>query len=155
MLFIELGIWTRPSKLLSSVVFKFEYLYATLIRLPRLELRKTKGGKVTREPVPVKGRSIVIAFVEDLDGYKFELIERQPTHEPLCQVMLRVSDLDHSINFYEKAFGMKLFRTRDNPQYKVISILHSICKIEPVNCVFSYNSHDEVTDYDKGNARPG
>lgn len=33
------------------------------------------GGKVTREAGPVKGGSTVIAFVEDPDGYKVELIE--------------------------------------------------------------------------------
>ena len=33
------------------------------------------GGKVTREPGPVKGGTTVIAFVEDPDGYKIELIE--------------------------------------------------------------------------------
>ncbi|MBA0810339.1 hypothetical protein Gohar_002343 [Gossypium harknessii] len=67
-----------------------------------VELIKAKGGKVTREPGPVKGGSTVIAFIEDPDGYKFELIERGPTPEPLCQVMLRVGDLDRSITFYEK-----------------------------------------------------
>ena len=34
------------------------------------------GGKVTREPGPVKFGTTVIAFVEDPDGYKIELIER-------------------------------------------------------------------------------
>jgi lactoylglutathione lyase len=34
------------------------------------------GGKVTREAGPVKGGGSVIAFVEDPDGYKIELIER-------------------------------------------------------------------------------
>ncbi|MFL6627713.1 MAG: lactoylglutathione lyase [Vitreoscilla sp.] len=33
------------------------------------------GGKVTREPGPVKGGTSVIAFVEDPDGYKIELIQ--------------------------------------------------------------------------------
>lgn len=36
----------------------------------------TYGGKVTREAGPVKGGTTVIAFVEDPDGYKIELIER-------------------------------------------------------------------------------
>jgi len=35
------------------------------------------GGKVTREPGPVKGGTTVIAFVEDPDGYKIEFIERK------------------------------------------------------------------------------
>lgn len=67
-----------------------------------MELIRAKGGKITREPGPVKGGRSVIAFVEDPDGYKFELIERGPTPEPLCQVMLRVGDLNRSIEFYEK-----------------------------------------------------
>ena len=33
------------------------------------------GGKVTREPGPVKGGTSIIAFVEDPDGYKIELIQ--------------------------------------------------------------------------------
>ncbi|HKC30773.1 MAG TPA: lactoylglutathione lyase [Burkholderiales bacterium] len=47
------------------------------------DLRKTcdaarhKGGKVTREPGPVKGGTSMIAFVEDPDGYKIEFIERR------------------------------------------------------------------------------
>jgi len=36
---------------------------------------RTAGGRVTREPGPVKGGKTVIAFVEDPDGYKIELIE--------------------------------------------------------------------------------
>ncbi len=38
---------------------------------------KAAGGNVTREPGPVKGGSTVIAFVQDPDGYKIELIERK------------------------------------------------------------------------------
>ena len=39
---------------------------------------KAKGGNVTREAGPVKGGTTVIAFVQDPDGYKIELIERRP-----------------------------------------------------------------------------
>jgi lactoylglutathione lyase len=35
------------------------------------------GGLVTREAGPVKGGTTVIAFVQDPDGYKIELIERR------------------------------------------------------------------------------
>ena len=34
------------------------------------------GGKVTREAGPVKHGTTIIAFVEDPDGYKIELIQR-------------------------------------------------------------------------------
>ncbi|GAB6081020.1 MAG: lactoylglutathione lyase [Hydrogenophilus thermoluteolus] len=35
------------------------------------------GGKVTREPGPMKHGTTVIAFVEDPDGYKIEFIEKK------------------------------------------------------------------------------
>jgi lactoylglutathione lyase len=35
------------------------------------------GGAVTREAGPVKGGTTVIAFVQDPDGYKIELIEHR------------------------------------------------------------------------------
>ena len=38
---------------------------------------KAKGGVVSREAGPVKGGSTVIAFVQDPDGYKIELIEHK------------------------------------------------------------------------------
>lgn len=114
---------------------------------------KAKGGTVTREPGPVKGGSTVIAFVKDPDGYLFEIIQRGPTPEPLCQVMLRVGDLERSIKFYEKvsliichfnpiveevslvylfgllfyiqALGMRVVKKTDRPEQKVI--LNSYC----------------------------
>ena len=41
------------------------------------EAVRAKGGVVTREAGPVKGGTTVIAFVQDPDGYKIELIERK------------------------------------------------------------------------------
>ncbi|HHR6128605.1 TPA: lactoylglutathione lyase [Providencia alcalifaciens] len=41
------------------------------------------GGNVTREAGPVKGGTTVIAFVEDPDGYKIELIENKSASEGL------------------------------------------------------------------------
>ncbi|MBL0075515.1 MAG: lactoylglutathione lyase [Rhodocyclaceae bacterium] len=38
---------------------------------------KQRGGKVSREAGPMKGGTSVIAFVDDPDGYKIELIERK------------------------------------------------------------------------------
>ena len=37
---------------------------------------KVAGGNVTREAGPVKGGNTLIAFVQDPDGYKIELIQR-------------------------------------------------------------------------------
>ena len=41
------------------------------------------GGKITREPGPVLGGSTEIAFVEDPDGYKIELIQSKAASEGL------------------------------------------------------------------------
>ncbi|MCG0993779.1 lactoylglutathione lyase [Acetobacter indonesiensis] len=41
-----------------------------------VEKVRAGGGKVTREAGPVKFGTSVIAFVEDPDGYKIELIQR-------------------------------------------------------------------------------
>ena len=38
---------------------------------------KQKGGRVTREAGPMKHGQTIIAFVEDPDGYKIELIQRK------------------------------------------------------------------------------
>lgn len=114
-----------------------------------VDLIKAKGGKVTREPGPVKGGKTVIAFIEDPDGYKFELLERGPSPEPLCQVMLRVGDLDRSINFYEKAFGMELLRKRDNPDYKYAIAMMGYGP-EDKNAVLELTYNYGVTEYDKG-----
>jgi lactoylglutathione lyase len=40
------------------------------------EAVRAGGGRVTREAGPVKFGTTIIAFVEDPDGYKIELIER-------------------------------------------------------------------------------
>ena len=39
---------------------------------------KAKGGTVTREAGPMKHGTTVIAFVQDPDGYKIELIQKRP-----------------------------------------------------------------------------
>jgi len=38
---------------------------------------KSRGGKVTREPGPMKHGTTVIAFVEDPDSYKIEFVQRK------------------------------------------------------------------------------
>ena len=37
---------------------------------------RAAGGTITREPGPVKGGTMLIAFVTDPNGYKIELIQR-------------------------------------------------------------------------------
>ncbi|KAM1884031.1 hypothetical protein ACFX13_005315 [Malus domestica] len=111
---------------------------------------RAKGGTVTREPGPVKGGKSIIAFVKDPDGYMFEIIQRPSTPEPLCQVMLRVGDLERSIKFYEKALGLKLLRTIDRPNTLAIAILGY--KEEDQTTILELTYNYGVTEYTKGNA---
>jgi lactoylglutathione lyase len=46
-------------------------IYATCAQL------REAGAKIVREPGPVKFGTTVIAFIEDPDGYKIELIEKK------------------------------------------------------------------------------
>ncbi|KAI9127614.1 hypothetical protein K1719_000607 [Acacia pycnantha] len=112
---------------------------------------RAKGGNITREPGPVKGGTSVIAFVKDPDGYIFEIIQRESTPEPLCQVMLRVGDLERSIKFYEKALGMKVVKRVDRPEYKyTLAMLGYAEEHETTVLELTYNYG--VTEYTKGNA---
>ena len=43
---------------------------------------KQKGGKVVREAGPMKHGTIIIAFVEDPDGYKIEFIQKGTIEYP-------------------------------------------------------------------------
>ncbi|XP_058785178.1 lactoylglutathione lyase GLX1-like isoform X2 [Vicia villosa] len=116
----------------------------------KVDIVKAKGGKVIRESGPVKGGSIVTASVEDPSGYRFELLERRLTREPLCQVMLRVGDLDRVIAFYEKAVGMKLLRKIDNPEDKnTVAVLGYGPEANGPVLELTYNYG--ITNYDKGN----
>lgn len=115
---------------------------------------KSKGGIVSREPGPVKGGKTNIAFVKDPTGYSWELIERLgEISEPIAQVMLRVGDLDKSIKFYTEALGMKLLRTRENPEYKYTLAFLGYGD-EQSNTVFelTYNWGKDSSNYAKGDA---
>jgi len=60
-----------PGNGYGHMAFGVEDIYATCEKIKEI------GGKVTREPGPMKHGSTVIAFVEDPDSYKIELIERK------------------------------------------------------------------------------
>ncbi|MEX5763967.1 lactoylglutathione lyase [Proteus mirabilis] len=47
------------------------------------EAIRQAGGNVTREAGPVKGGTTIIAFVEEPDGYKIELIENKSASQAL------------------------------------------------------------------------
>ena len=49
-------------------------IYATCDKI------KIRGGKITREPGPMKHGTTIIAFVEDPNGYKIELIQAKTDH---------------------------------------------------------------------------
>lgn len=53
------------------MAFGVDDIYATCDKIEKL------GGKVIRPPGPMKHGTTVIAFIEDPDNYKVELIERK------------------------------------------------------------------------------
>jgi lactoylglutathione lyase len=57
------------------IALEVEDIYATC------NVIENQKGKITRPPGPVKGGKTVIAFVEDPDGYKIELIEKKDNPE--------------------------------------------------------------------------
>lgn len=114
-----------------------------------VDLIKAKGGRVIREAGAIRGDQAE-TFVEDPDGYKFKLLEKGPTREPLCLVMLRVGDFDRAINFYRRAFGMELLRKEDNPDDKYAVALMGYGP-EDKDAVLELTYNYGVTEYDKGN----
>ena len=65
--------------------------------------------------------------------------------------MLRVGDLDRSIKFYTEVLGMKLIRTRENPDYKyTLAFLGYTNEDEGPVMELTYNWGQ--TEYAKGNA---
>jgi len=113
---------------------------------------KQAGGNVTREPGPVKGGKTEIAFVTDPDGYKIELIQRDPSEwkAKLLHCMLRVDDLEETQTFYEKAFGMKRLRCSDNEEYKY-SLGFQGFEEEKKATVFEWTKNWDRKGYEKGN----
>ena len=68
--------WDRNSYNLGDgyghIALQTENIYETCEKI------RSAGGKITREPGPMKHGATVIAFVEDPNGYKIELIEAKP-----------------------------------------------------------------------------
>lgn len=61
----------EPGSAFGHIAIEVEDAYAACVKI------KQRGGKVVREAGPMKHGSTVIAFVEDPDGYKIELIQKK------------------------------------------------------------------------------
>lgn len=69
----------------------------------------------------------------------------------LLHTMLRVGDLQRSIDFYTNILGMKLLRTRDNPEYQyTLAFVGYADESEQAVLELTYNYGQ--TQYDMGNA---
>ena len=69
----------------------------------------------------------------------------------ILHTMLRVGDLQRSIDFYTKVLGMKLLRTSDNPEYKYkLAFLGYGSNPEHAELELTYNYG--VDSYDMGTA---
>ena len=69
----------------------------------------------------------------------------------ILHTMLRVGDLQRSIDFYTKVLGMKLLRTSDNPEYKyTLAFVGYGNNPDHAELELTYNYG--VDSYDLGNA---
>ncbi|KAK9268440.1 hypothetical protein L1049_000190 [Liquidambar formosana] len=115
---------------------------------------RASGGVITREPGPAEGGgSTIYAFVQDPNGYSFELVQRDaPIREPLCQALFNVVDLDRSIEFYQKALGMNLLLRYANPREQfdigMVGYGDDLNQTTVIELRYNYN----VTEYTQGNA---
>ncbi|EWH11053.1 lactoylglutathione lyase [Catenovulum agarivorans DS-2] len=69
----------------------------------------------------------------------------------ILHTMLRVADLDKSIEFYTQVMGMKLLRKHDNPEYKyTLAFIGYADESEQAVIELTYNWG--VSEYDLGTA---
>ena len=68
----------------------------------------------------------------------------------ILHTMLRVGNLDHSIEFYTKVFGMNLIRKRDNEQYRYTLAFVGYGK-ESEGAVLELTHNWDTHEYDLGN----
>ncbi|WP_107873735.1 lactoylglutathione lyase [Pseudoduganella sp. UC29_71] len=69
----------------------------------------------------------------------------------ILHTMLRVGDLQRSIDFYTKVLGMKLLRTSDNPEYKyTLAFVGYGSNPDHAELELTYNYG--VTEYEQGTA---
>ncbi|XP_024933995.2 lactoylglutathione lyase GLX1-like [Ziziphus jujuba] len=117
---------------------------------------RANGGIIEKEPISVEfeGMKLKLGFVKDPDGCTYELIQREDpnTPEPLCQVMLCVEDLDRSINFYEKALGMKQLRRVAWPEYKFAIAFMAYGDNEDETTIIELTYQYGTVKHTKGNA---
>ncbi|CAL9017666.1 unnamed protein product [Prunus brigantina] len=117
-----------------------------------VEKIRSNGGVITREPGPLtEGGTSIFAFVKDPNGYSFELLQRPPTPEPLCQICINVFDIDRSIEFYNKSLGMNLLHPKFNAtEQQYIAMLgygSNFTETTIIELKYNYN----VTQYTRGN----
>lgn len=73
-----------------------------------VEQARSNGALVIQEPQKVN--ETIIAMVQDHDGYQFKFIQcLSAAIDPLSQIMLRVQDLNISVNFYSKVHYIYIY----------------------------------------------
>lgn len=113
---------------------------------------RESGGVITREVGTMGGGQQIFGFVLDPNGYSFELLQRGPTPEPLCQVCYQVTDINLSIKFYEKALGMKVLQSYDSPQQGFAIAMMGYGEDQTQTTVIELRYDYNATGYTKGNA---
>lgn len=70
----------------------------------------------------------------------------------LLHTMLRVGDLDRSVNFYTKVLGMNLLRTSENPEYKYSLAFVGFGEGNPGQAEIELTYNWGTSEYDLGSA---
>ena len=70
----------------------------------------------------------------------------------LLHTMLRVGDLDRSVNFYTKVLGMNLLRTSENPEYKYSLAFVGFDQGNPGQAEIELTYNWGTSEYDLGSA---
>ena len=70
----------------------------------------------------------------------------------LLHTMLRVGDLDRSVDFYTKVLGMNLLRTSENPEYKYSLAFVGFGKGNPDQAEIELTYNWGTSEYDMGSA---
>ncbi|XP_050936018.1 lactoylglutathione lyase GLX1 isoform X4 [Cucumis melo] len=149
-----MGFGPEESSFVLELTYGFgHFAIATQDVYKMVENVRAKGGEnmIIREPFELKGSPVLLlAYVKDPNGYIFELIQRGQTPQPLCHLMLRVADLQRSIDFYQKALGMRVLTKVESLEQKyAIALMGYADELETTAVELTYNHG--VTQHSKGN----
>ena len=71
-----------------------------------VEVVRANGGVILQEAATIVNGSVAFAFVQDPNGYTFEILQVDQTPEPLSQIKLRVLNFNRATQFYQRVYSI-------------------------------------------------